>query len=44
LYLTIGRNEAMRKSIPLILGQLVALAPAARAEAHEAWRAYRAGA
>lgn len=34
----------MRRSIPLILGLLVALAPAARGEVDEAWQAYRAGA
>ena len=34
----------MRKSIPLLFGLLVALAPAARADVHEARRSYRAGA
>ena len=34
----------MRRPVLLILGLLVVLAPAARAEVHEAWRAYRAGA
>jgi TPR repeat protein len=34
----------MRRSILVILGLLLGLAPAARAEVHEAWRAYRAGA